>query len=57
MTIHESECVTLKRHGAEYVDQLLAHKSIKEKLDFWKERTENLRIQSKEKNKYTLNQA
>ena len=49
MITHESECVVLKRQGAEYVAQLLSQKSMKEKLEFWKKRTEKLRVQSKEK--------
>jgi hypothetical protein len=42
MTIHESECVALKRRGAEYVAQLLSGKTRQEQLEFWRERTERL---------------
>jgi len=40
--IHESECVKLQRHGAEYVAQQLAGKSIEEQLQYWQQRTESL---------------
>lgn len=43
MTTREPECVALKRHGAEYVGQLLAGKSKQEELEFWYKRTERLR--------------
>ena len=47
MTTREPECVALKRHGAEYVGQLLAGKSKQEELAFWAERTERLRSRQK----------
>ncbi len=49
MTIHESECVALKRRGAKYVAQLLSGKTQQEQLEFWRERTE--RLVSKQKAK------
>jgi hypothetical protein len=39
---YESECVALKRRGAEYVAQLLSGKSRQEQLEFWIKRTERL---------------
>jgi len=50
MKIHESECVALKRRGAEYIAQLLLGKSKNEKLKFWSERTKRLRSQQKHEN-------
>lgn len=49
---NESECVALKRRGAEYVAQLLSGKTRQEQLEFWSKRTERLlskQKQSKEK--------
>ena len=43
MTTREPQCVALKRHGAEYVGQLLSEKSKQEELEFWGRRTESLR--------------
>ena len=43
MTIHEPECVVLKRLGAEQVSKLLKGKSRQEELEFWSERTKRLR--------------
>lgn len=51
MIIHESDCVTLKRRGAEYVAQLLSGKSMQEQLEFWGERTERLRNQQEKENR------
>ena len=42
MTVHESECVAIKRRGAEYVAKLLAGKTPDEQLAFWQQRTEAL---------------
>ncbi len=42
-TIRESECVAIKRRGAEYVTRLLAGMSREEQLAFWRERTEAMR--------------
>ena len=42
MTIHEAECVALKRRGADYVTQLLLGKSRQEEFEFWRKRTEQL---------------
>ena len=39
MTVHESECVAIKRRGAEHVAKLLAGKSPDEQLAFWQQRT------------------
>lgn len=47
MTIHEPECVALKRRGAEYVAQLLLGKTQREQLEFWQERTKRLVSQQK----------
>jgi hypothetical protein len=47
MTTHEPECVAVKRRGAKHVAQLLAGKSQKEQLAFWRQRTERLRFQQK----------
>ncbi len=41
-TIHEPECVRLKRRGAEHVAKLLAGKSREEQLAYWRERTKDL---------------
>ncbi len=45
MTIHESECVTLKRRGAKYVRSLLSGASRSQELEFWRKRTAQLQIQ------------
>lgn len=42
MTIKESECIKLKRNGAEHVAKLLAGKSKEEILEFWNLRTKKL---------------
>ena len=42
MTIHEPECVALKRRGADHVRQLLLGKSRQEEFEFWRKRTEQL---------------
>ncbi len=39
-----SECVLLKRKGAEHVQAMLRNKSKEEELKFWQKRTENLHI-------------
>jgi hypothetical protein len=44
MVTHESECVVLKRRGAEYVAQMLSDKSREEEVEFWSKRTERLRL-------------
>jgi hypothetical protein len=38
--IRESECVILKRRGAEHVAKLVAGMSLQEQLEFWRKRTE-----------------
>ena len=43
MSNHESECVTLKRRGQEFVRELVAGKSTEERLKFWSEQTARLR--------------
>lgn len=42
MTIHEPECIALKRRGAEYVAKLLAGKTQRQQLEFWQQRTQAL---------------
>ncbi len=42
MRVRESECVMLKRRGAEYVAKLLEDKTPEEQLVFWQQRTEAL---------------
>ena len=44
MITHEPECVELKRRGAKYVAQMLSGKSKQEEIEFWRKRTERLRI-------------
>ncbi len=44
MITHEPECVALKRQGAEYVSQLLSGKTRQEVLEFWRNRTNQLRL-------------
>lgn len=44
MTTHEPECVVLKRQGAEYVRQLLSGKTRQEVVEFWRNRTNQLRL-------------
>jgi len=48
MKIRESECVALKRRGAEHVAQLLSGKSQQEQLEFWRKRTESLLSQQQQ---------
>ena len=55
MTIRESECVALKRRGAEYVAQLLSGKTQQEQLEFWRERTERLVSQQRTRQIPTTN--
>ena len=45
MTIHESECVALKRRGAKHVRSLLSGASRSQELEFWRKSTAQLRIQ------------
>lgn len=42
MVTRESECVAMKRRGAEHVAQQLSGKTLPEQLDFWQRRTEAL---------------
>lgn len=51
MTIKESDCIKLKRNGAEHVAKLLAGKSKDEILEFWKLRTQKLieKVEQKKK--------
>lgn len=42
MTASESKCVAMKRRGAEFVAKQLAGKSVQEKLEYWRMRTEEL---------------
>ena len=42
-TIHEPECVRLKRRGAKHVAKLVAGLSVQEQLAFWHKRTEAMR--------------
>lgn len=53
MATHESECVALKRRGAEYVAHLLSGKSRQEQLEFWIKRTECLLSKQKQKSRNT----
>ena len=38
--IRESECVLLKRRGAQYIAKLIVGMSLEEQLEFWQKRTE-----------------
>jgi len=42
LMIRESECVLLKRRGAEHVEKLIAGMSLQEQLVFWQKRTETM---------------
>jgi hypothetical protein len=42
MTDHEPQCVEMKRRGAEAVAKELEGKSLRERLDFWRRKTEAL---------------
>ncbi len=44
MTTHDPECVELKRRGSEHVAELLSGKSREEEIEFWRVRTERLRL-------------
>ncbi len=55
MTTYESECVVLKRRGAEHVAKLLANMSVQEQLAFWKQRTEQMRMRQEQQKKKSLN--
>jgi len=44
MTTHEPECVVLKRHGSDHVARMLSGKSRDEEIEFWRVRTERLRL-------------
>lgn len=44
MTTHEPECVAIKRRGAEHVAEMLSGKSRKEEMEFWRKRTERLKL-------------
>ncbi len=46
--IRESECVLLKRRGAEYVAQLTTGMSLQEQLEFWRKRTKAMLIRQEE---------
>ena len=43
MSDHESECITLKRGGQQFVRRLVVGKSREERLKFWSEQTRRLR--------------
>ena len=45
--IHEPECVTIKRRGAERVRRLVEGMSREEELEFWHKRTEKMRARQK----------
>ena len=51
MTVHEPECVALKRRGAIHVAKLLSGKSQHEQLEYWRERTR--RLMSHNKSRHT----
>ena len=38
--IHEAKFVKLKRHGAEYVENLISGMTLQEQMEFWRRRTE-----------------
>jgi len=42
MTAHESQCVEMKRRGAEFVAKQLVGKSSQERLEFWRRQTDEL---------------
>ena len=46
MALPETDCVALKRLGAEHIAKLLAGKNRQEQLKFWRQRTERLIAQS-----------
>jgi hypothetical protein len=39
-TMHEHECVRIKRRGAEYVAAMVAGMTLQQQLEFWRKRTE-----------------
>ncbi len=45
--IHEPDCVTIKRRGAERVRRLVEGMSREEELEFWRKRTEDMRARQK----------
>ena len=47
-TIHEPECVVLKRRGAEHVAKLVAGMSLQEQLEFWRKRTQAMLVRQYE---------
>lgn len=42
MTVHEPQCVEMKRRGADAVAKKLVGKSSNERLEFWRRETEAL---------------
>jgi hypothetical protein len=47
-TIHEPECVVLKRRGAAHVAKLLVGMSLQEQLEFWRKRTNAMLVRQEE---------
>ncbi|MEA1051606.1 hypothetical protein U5801_17595 [Lamprobacter modestohalophilus] len=47
----ESECVRIKRRGADYVAQLTDKMTLEEQLIFWQQRTDALRQRQEAKRK------
>ena len=52
MMNNESQCVTIKRKGAEHVRKLLDGKSMEEELRFWADRTKKMKAAIKKRATY-----
>jgi hypothetical protein len=50
-TTNELDCIALKRRGAEHVAGLTARMSTQEQLEFWRKRTELMRLRQEEQRK------
>ncbi|RKT46440.1 hypothetical protein BDD21_3953 [Thiocapsa rosea] len=49
--MYKLDCVALKRRGADHVARLMAGMSTQEQLEFWRKRTELMRLRQKQQRK------
>ncbi len=47
-TTNELDCIALKRRGADHVARLTARMSTQEQLEFWRKRTELMRLRQEQ---------
>ncbi|UHD16693.1 hypothetical protein [Thiocapsa bogorovii] len=47
-TTNELDCIEMKRRGADHVARLTARMSTQEQLEFWRKRTELMRLRQEQ---------